>query len=159
MRICKPTKLITKFANLKFANVIQNIISLHRMKSQELLFISIFWGKLTKTHMNMGYGNKSYLILFRPFDLQSNARLCYNLSTFMIIFPIHSTTNFFIYIMNNKQFKIIFIVAPCISKINLSLHTNTPHTNRHSNRSTHRTQAYKNSWYAATPSKQHISVF
>ena len=43
MRIVKSSTIITKNANLKFANDIQNIISLHRMKFQELLFISNFY--------------------------------------------------------------------------------------------------------------------
>jgi len=75
MRIVKSSTITIKYANLKFANDIQNIISLHRMKFQELLSISIFWGTLTQTRMNKGYGEKCFLILLRSFDLQSNARL------------------------------------------------------------------------------------
>ena len=42
MKIVKSSTIIKKYANLKFANDIQNVISLHRMKFQEFLFISIF---------------------------------------------------------------------------------------------------------------------
>jgi len=100
--------LITKYANLEFANVIQNIILLHRMQFQELLFTSSFLCTLTKTRMNRSYSDKGFLILLRPFEFNSNAILCYNLSTFTIMYTVHTKTFFFTFIKNNKQFKINF---------------------------------------------------